>query len=29
VNLSSGYTYTFKINLAYSPANIIFVVGVK
>src|SRR5438552_2546882 len=29
VNLSSGYTYTFKINLAYSPASITFMVGVK
>jgi len=28
-NLTSGQTYQFRINLAYSPANIIFVVGVK
>ena len=29
MNLSSGYTYTFRINLAYAPASIQFVVGVK
>jgi hypothetical protein len=29
MNLTSGYTYTFKINLAYSPQSITFVVGVK
>src|SRR5205807_4887563 len=28
-NLTSGQTYQFRINLAYNPANIIFVVGVK
>ena len=29
MNLSSGYTYTFRINLAHGPASIQFVVGVK
>jgi hypothetical protein len=28
-NLTSGNTYQFRINLAYSPASIVFVVGVK
>jgi hypothetical protein len=28
-NLSQGSTYTFRINLAYSPQSIIFMVGVK
>jgi hypothetical protein len=28
-NLSAGQTYTFRINLAYGPASINFVVGVK
>ncbi len=28
-NLTSGQTYQFKINLAYSPASITFMVGVK
>jgi hypothetical protein len=28
-NLSSGNTYMFRINLAYAPASITFVVGVK
>jgi len=29
MNLNSGYTYTFRINLAYAPASIQFAVGVK
>ena len=29
MNPSSGYTYTFRINLAYAPASIQFMVGVK
>ena len=28
-NLTAGSTYTFKINLAYAPASIVFKVGVK
>jgi hypothetical protein len=28
-NLTSGTTYTYRINLAYSPASIVFVVGLK
>jgi hypothetical protein len=28
-NLTSGSTYAFRINLAYSPASITFVIGVK
>jgi hypothetical protein len=28
-NLTAGQTYSFRINLAYGPASIIFVVGVK
>jgi hypothetical protein len=28
-NLTSGSTYAFRINLAYAPASITFVVGVK
>ncbi len=28
-NLTSGQTYTFRVNLAYGPASITFVVGVK
>ena len=28
-NLTSGATYTFRINLAYAPQSIVFVVGVK
>ncbi len=29
MNLSSGNTYTFRINLAYAPQSITFMVGVK
>ena len=28
-NLTSGSTYAFRINLAYAPASITFMVGVK
>jgi hypothetical protein len=28
-NLTAGTTYTFKINLAYGPASIVFKIGVK
>ena len=28
-NLTAGQTYTFRINLAYGPASITFMVGVK
>jgi hypothetical protein len=28
-NLTSGSTYAFRINLAYAPASITFLVGVK
>ena len=28
-NLSSGNTYTFRINLAYSPASIVFKIAIK
>ncbi len=28
-NLTAGTTYTFRINLAYDPASIVFKIGVK